>query len=113
MATTENLSNLVSQRNLGSQRVERSLSDPTSTAVAIQDSDQTTIIAVYPARHYADMARDALSDAGIEAFVAADDVHVPLQLTEGAKLVVLERQAEAALAALNEANLLPDTIAGA
>lgn len=81
--------------------------------MAIRDTDRTTVVALYPARHYADMARDALADAGIEAFVVADDVHVPLQLTEGAKLVVLERQAEAALAALTEANLLPDTIAGA
>lgn len=71
-------------------------------------SDQTTVVAVYSARHYAEMARDVLDDAGIRAFVSADDVHVPLQLTEGAKLVVLEREAQAAHDALAEAKLLPD-----
>ncbi|MEM1042653.1 MAG: hypothetical protein AAGI91_08495 [Bacteroidota bacterium] len=75
----------------------------------VRDSDHTTVVAVYPARHYAEMARDALRDAGIEAFVAADDVHVPLQLTEGAKLIVLEQDAKAAQTALADAGLAPET----
>lgn len=76
----------------------------------VQSSDKTTVVAVYSARHYAEMARDLLDDAGIHAFVSADDVHVPLQLTEGAKLVVLEREAQAAQDALAEAKLLPDDV---
>ena len=78
--------------------------------MADHSSDKTTVVAVYPARHYAEMARDVLADANIEAFVSADNVHVPLQLTEGAKLVVLEREAEAAHGALADANLLPDDV---
>ena len=76
----------------------------------VQPSDKTTVVAVYSARHYAVMARDVLVDAGIHAFVSADDVHVPLQLTEGVKLVVLESEAQAAQDALAEAKLLPDDV---
>jgi hypothetical protein len=45
------------------------------------------------------------------ALVAADDVNVTLQLTEGVRLFVLEHDAQAAYDALAEAKLLPDTIA--
>jgi hypothetical protein len=53
------------------------------------------------------MARDFLSDHNIESFVVADDVHVPLQLVEGARLHVMQSQAENARAALEDARLLP------
>ena len=73
-------------------------------------SDTTVVLAVYYARHFADMARDHLAAGGITAYVSADDVHVPLQLVEGARLIVLERDAEAARASLSEASLLPQNV---
>ena len=74
-------------------------------------SEMTAVVATYPARHYADLAKNYLGEQHIEAFVAADDVNVTLQLTEGVRLFVLEHEAEAAYNALAEVNLLPDTIA--
>ena len=74
-------------------------------------SEKTVVVATYPARHYAEMAKDYLQDKDIDSFVVADDVHVPLQLTEGARLIVMERQARSAHDALADADLLPDSIA--
>ena len=74
-------------------------------------SEETVVVANYPARHYAEMAMSYLEDQGIDAFVVADDVHVPLQLTEGARLTVMASRAEAAYDALAEVNLLPEHIA--
>jgi hypothetical protein len=71
----------------------------------------SAVVATYPARHYADLAKNYLEDKNIESLVAADDVHVTLQLTEGVRLFVLEHDAQAAYDALAEAKLLPDTIA--
>jgi hypothetical protein len=71
----------------------------------------SAVVATYPARHYADLAKNYLEDRNIESLVAADDVHVTLQLTEGVRLFVLEHDAQAAYDALAEAKLLPDTIA--
>lgn len=73
-------------------------------------SENTTVVASYTARHYAEMAKEILADNEIDSFVVADDVHVPLQYTEGAQLRVMETQAEAAYAALKEAQLLPEDI---
>ena len=78
--------------------------------MSIDSSQKTAVVATYPARHYAEMARDFLADNNIDAFVIADDVHVPLQLTEGARLLVMEAQAEAAYDALADAGLLPESI---
>ena len=75
-----------------------------------ESSDRTAIVATYPANHYAEMAREFLEDNGIDATVMGDETHVPLQFTEGVRLVVMEDQVEAALKALEEASLLPDTI---
>jgi hypothetical protein len=74
-------------------------------------SDATTVVAIYPARHYAEMAKDFLGDHDIVASVVADDVHVPLQLTEGARLLVLQSQADEARRALEDAGLSPQRIA--
>jgi hypothetical protein len=79
--------------------------------MATDSSENTEVVATYPARHYAEMARDFLSDNGIDSFVVADDVHVPLQLTEGARLRVMESKLHAAHAALERAGLLPERIA--
>jgi hypothetical protein len=74
-------------------------------------SEKTAVLAVYPAVHYADMAQSYLKDNEIDAFVASDSSHVTLQMTEGARLVVMESHAEAARALLTEAKLLPGDIA--
>lgn len=79
--------------------------------MARDPSENTEVVATYPARHYAEMAMDFLSDHGIDAFIVADDVHVPLQLTEGARLRVMESKVPAAYAALERAGLLPESIA--
>lgn len=74
-------------------------------------TDATTVVATYPARHYAEMAKDFLADNDIVASVVADDVHVPLQLTEGVRLLVLQSQSDEARRALEEAGLSPHRIA--
>jgi hypothetical protein len=58
-------------------------------------------------RHDAEVAKSFLEDQGISSFVAADDVHVPLQLSEGARLHVMSTRSDAALEALTDANMLP------
>lgn len=76
-----------------------------------QTDDNTTVVAVYPTRRDAEMAKDRLDDEGIRALVTADDaggMHPQLQPAHGVKLRVLEHQAEAAHAALADAGLLPD-----
>ncbi|CAN5574355.1 hypothetical protein BH23BAC4_BH23BAC4_08650 [soil metagenome] len=78
--------------------------------MATDPSESTVVVASYPARHYAEMAKDFLADNGIASFIVADDVHVPLQLTDGARLSVLESTAQAAYAALERAGFLPENI---
>ena len=73
-------------------------------------SRQTTVIASYWTRRDAEIARDHLEEAGISAFVRADDaggMHPELQWSQGVRLVVLGSAARHALEALQEANLLP------
>ena len=79
--------------------------------MATDPSENTAVVATYPARHYAEMAKDFLADNGIDALIVADDVHVPLQLTEGARLRVMESKAPTAYEALKRAGLLPESIA--
>ena len=78
--------------------------------MSFDPSGKTAVLAVYYARHYADMAKDHLEANGITAYVSADDVHVPLQLTEGVRLIVMEKEAEPARAALADASLLPEDV---
>lgn len=42
--------------------------------------EETVVVAAYPSRHDAEMAKDFLLDQGIHTFVVADDVHVQMQL---------------------------------
>jgi hypothetical protein len=79
--------------------------------MSLHSEGKTTVVATYTARHYADMARDYLEDNEIPSYVSADDVHVPLQLTEGARLIVMEREVDAARTLLREASMLPDDLA--
>ena len=76
-------------------------------------SEKTTILATYAARHEAEVAKSFLADQGIDAFIVADDVHVSLQYSDGARVVVLERRAEEAYQALSEADLLPESFVAA
>lgn len=73
-------------------------------------SENTAVVATYPARHYAEMAKDYLMDSGIDAFVSGDDVHVPVQMTEGVRVFVMESRATEAYETLESAGLLPGSI---
>lgn len=74
-----------------------------------RSTEETVVVAAYPSRHDAEMARDLLGDHGIKAFVAADDVHPPLQMTEGARLLVMAADAWTAHEVLDDAEMLPPT----
>lgn len=68
-------------------------------------------MAMYATRRDAEMAHDRLDDAGIRAFITADDaggMHPQLQPAHGVKLRVMQRQAAAARTALADAGLLPE-----
>lgn len=75
-------------------------------------SENTVVVATYPARHYAEIAKDFLADQGIDAFVTGDDVHVPVQLTAGVRVFVMESRGTEAYEALEGAGLLPGSILG-
>jgi hypothetical protein len=59
-------------------------------------TDETTVVATYSNRQNAEIARTQLEKQEISSFVVADDVHPPLQLTEGVELRVLDREVEQA-----------------
>lgn len=74
---------------------------------------ETVVIAIYTQRHDAEIAKSYLEDRGISSFIIADDVHVSLQLTDGVKLVAMQHQAEKAVDALSEVDLMPEAAAAA
>jgi hypothetical protein len=59
-------------------------------------SEDTTVVATFASRHDAEIAASILHEHGIDSFIAADDVHPPLQLTEGSRLMVMASQAQEA-----------------
>jgi hypothetical protein len=68
------------------------------------------VFAIYSTRRDAEMAREYLQEADIEAFVQADDaggMHPQMQRPHGVKLVGLSGSAQDAYAALDAADLLP------
>lgn len=69
-------------------------------------SEETVVVATYSSRHDAEIAKNFLEDQGVASFVTADDVHPPLQLTEGVKLRVMSTEAAGARKALHEADML-------
>lgn len=78
-----------------------------------RSSEETTVFAIYSTRRDAEMARESLSNAGIEAFIRADDaggMHPQLQRPHGVKLVGMSSSAQEAYQVLEEADLLPETI---
>lgn len=79
-------------------------------------SEETAILATYTTRRDAEAARDYLDDAGIRAFVRADDaggMYPQLQRAHGVKLVSMRGDAPRAREVLAEAHLLPDEGEGA
>jgi len=76
-----------------------------------RDSERTTLLATYPSRRDAEVARNRLETHDISSFVTADDaggMHVEMQLTNGVKLLVLEGDAREAHEILQDANMLSD-----
>lgn len=75
-------------------------------------SDRTVVVATFPHRHLAEIARGYLEDAGIRAAVSADDgggaFGVPLTFSEAsfATVRVIEDDVEAAERALREGGFL-------
>ncbi|PQJ26778.1 hypothetical protein BSZ35_17740 [Salinibacter sp. 10B] len=65
-------------------------------------AEETTILATYSNRQDAEVAKARLAEREIDAFIVADDVHPPFQLTEGVKLRVLEGEADRAHHVLEE-----------
>ena len=75
------------------------------------DTEETTVLATYPARRDAEMARDYLADADVQTFVSSDDaggMHPQMQRPHGVKLVGLRGTAQRARSLLDEADLLPE-----
>jgi hypothetical protein len=76
-----------------------------------QDTGETTVLATYSARRTAEMARDFLADADIQAFVSSDDaggMYPQMQRPQGVKLVGMGGTAQRARSLLDDAGLLPE-----
>ncbi len=71
-------------------------------------SEETAVVATYTNRHDAEVAKSFLEDQGIASFVVADDVHPPIQLTEGVRLFVMSEEAQNARIALEDAKMVGD-----
>ena len=81
-----------------------------------RDTEETTVLATYSARRTAEMARDFLADADIQAFVSSDDaggMHPQMQRPHGVKLVGMRGTAQRARSLLDDAGLLPEGDDGA
>jgi hypothetical protein len=65
-------------------------------------AEETTILATYSNRQGAVVAKARLAEREIDAFIVADEVHPPFQLTEGVELRVLEGEADRARHVLEE-----------
>ena len=74
-------------------------------------AEETPILATYSNRQDAEVAKARLADREIDAFIVADDVHPPFQLTEGVELRVLEVEADRARHVLEEkTEVSPDSV---
>lgn len=71
-------------------------------------TQETEIVATYPSRQDAEVAKARLEERAVEAVIVADDVHPPLQLTEGVKLRVLEGMVDRARRILAERSATAD-----
>lgn len=59
-------------------------------------AEETVVIATYSNRQDAEVDKARLNDQNVSSFVVADDVHPPLQLTEGVELRILTHEARRA-----------------
>lgn len=76
-------------------------------------SEHTVVVASYSSRGDAEIARDRLDEAGIAAFVRADDaggMYPQLQWSNGVHLAVLDRERDRAHRILHEADMLPRSV---
>jgi len=76
------------------------------------DTEQTVVVATYSSRRNAEIARDYLIAADIQAFVSADDaggMYPQMQRPHGVKVLTLGSTAERAYAELEGADLLPES----
>jgi len=78
-----------------------------------RSTDRTTVFAIYSTRRDAEVAKEYLREADIEAFVQADDaggMHPQMQRPHGVKLVGMSGAAQDAYEALDAADLLPQPV---
>ena len=78
-----------------------------------RSSEETTVFAIYSTRRDAEVAKEYLQEADIEAFVQSDDaggMHPQMQRPHGVKLVGMSSAAQDAYEVLNGADLLPQTV---
>ncbi len=77
-----------------------------------RSSEESTVIATYSTRRDAEVAKDYLSDEGIQTFVSTDDaggMHPQMQRPHGVKLVGMSSIAPEAREMLEEVGLLPSS----
>ncbi|PEN12713.1 hypothetical protein CRI94_11840 [Longibacter salinarum] len=70
--------------------------------------EKTTVVSTFSNRQDAEIARARLAEYEIDAMIVADDVHPPFQLTEGAKLLVLDQEVDRARHVLEETSMSVD-----
>jgi len=78
-----------------------------------RSTEETTVFAIYSTRRDAEVAKEYLQEADIEAFVQADDaggMHPQMQRPHGVKLVGMSGAAQDAYEALDAADLLPQPV---
>ena len=76
-----------------------------------RDTEETTVLATYSTRRDAEMSRDYLADADIQAFVSSDDaggMYPQMQRPHGVKLLGMSGTAQRARSLLNDAGLVPE-----
>ena len=75
-----------------------------------RSTERTAILATYSSRLDAERAQERLEDAGIQAFISADDaggMHPELQRTQGVELRVMSSRLQEADEILREEAFLP------
>lgn len=78
----------------------------------VSDTERTVVVATYSSRRNAEIARDYLIAADIQASVSADDaggMYPQMQRPHGVKVLALGSAAERAYAELEGADLLPES----
>lgn len=84
---------------------------PSEAMTNARDTEETTVLVTYSTRRDAEMARDYLADADIQAFVSSDDaggMYPQMQRPHGVKLLGMSGTAQRARSLLEDAGLLPE-----